>query len=347
MLTFSLVSIANASTENGYVDPPLGQMKLGGISFFLPPGENSVTTQAESLPDNPTKVSLELQVANPQRVYLLLTGGNLYTRYDNAVVGIVRLYYASGDVQSEFLSAGLNLREWKKYDQETVDSTTAGNVTQVWSTGALHAGTGIIDMLTIDVEPAYQTSTLTAVEIEDTSVETVYSMDPAINWLGLTVLGGLDASMIESTVTPCLVTGLFTGIWAGRQDELGCAVGLVETATFTIQAYEEGYLVWSKQTDQIYVLPNNNNWYRHPNAWREGTDIFSCDEARTIGQPVMGFGKLWCENPSTQQALGIPISQEQPDNNGRVQFFEKGFIIRGYGGQTFLLFDDLNWELVF
>lgn len=185
----SLERLANASTEEGYEAPPLGAVVLGGVPFNLPGGRNSVTTQAETLPNNPTVVVAETQVERPQRVHLLLTGGNLYSEYQNRSLGLVRLHFASGSVQEERLVAGHNLREWKIFDQATVATTSTPNVREVWRTSSLHGGTAVIDMLTIDVIPANRTSTLVAVELVDESVQTVGGMDPAINWLGLTTVG--------------------------------------------------------------------------------------------------------------------------------------------------------------
>jgi len=185
----SLASLANASTEQGYEAPPLGVIMLGGVPFELPGGRNSATTQAESLPANPTLLVADTQINGPQRVHLLLTGGNLFAEYQDRPFGHVRLRFASGAVQEERLVAGYNMREWKIYDQATVATTTAPNVREVWRTRSLYGGTGVIDMLTIEVAAENRGSTLVAVELEDTSVQNVNSMDPAINWLGLTVVG--------------------------------------------------------------------------------------------------------------------------------------------------------------
>jgi len=61
---------------------------------------------------------------------------------------------------------------------------------QVWSGGSKHGGTGVIDMLTLEIPTELQSSRLLRIVIEDTSAETCGSMDPAINLLGVTVYGG-------------------------------------------------------------------------------------------------------------------------------------------------------------
>lgn len=185
----SIAGQANASTENGYEIPPLGQIELAGVLFDLPGGRNSVTTQAEPLPENPTLVSIPTQIERPQRVQLLLTGGDLFSQYMDQRIGVVRLRFASGATQEVSLTGGYNLREWKILDQATVATTTDPNVREVWRTASRDGGFGIIDMLTIDIASDNRSSTLVSVDVVDTSTQDVGSLDPAINLIGLSVIG--------------------------------------------------------------------------------------------------------------------------------------------------------------
>lgn len=75
------------------------------------------------------------------------------------------------------------------FDHATVATTSAPNVREDWRTGSRHGGMGVIDMLTIGVAPENRGSTLVAVELVDTSMQDIGSMDPAINWLGLIANG--------------------------------------------------------------------------------------------------------------------------------------------------------------
>lgn len=186
----SLQEIANDSTQNGYVDPPLGQVTLGGVLFDLPSGRNSATTQAESLPNNPTQLTLDgLQFSDPQRVYLLLTGGNTRAHFADAPIGAVVLHFASGARHTTVIVPGWNLREWKVYGDHNVTATQAPSVQQVWtSANRFDSGAGVIDMLTIDLPPERQDDLLERIEVRDESVNAAGSMDPAINLLGVTVL---------------------------------------------------------------------------------------------------------------------------------------------------------------
>lgn len=187
----SLSTVANASTQEGYVQPPLGQVTLGGVSFHLPGGRNSVTTQAETLPDHPTTIPLTgLSIHAPQRVYLLITGGNTRRTFEGQQIGEVRLRFASGNIFTVALIPGKTIREWKTYGDHNVTTLADPAMQEVWRGGNTHDDSnGIIDMFTIALPAAYQTDTLTGIEIFDRSAQWVGSMNPAINLIGVTVLG--------------------------------------------------------------------------------------------------------------------------------------------------------------
>lgn len=188
--TLSLISVANARTQEGYVDPPLNDVWLGGIKFHLPPGKNSVTTQAETLSSFPTKITLsDLDVSLAKSAYFLITGGNTKLKYKGNKVGEVRLYFEENRPYIVDLIAGQNIREWKLYGNRNVTSTLDRNVSEIWRGENTHDdGKGIIDMLTVDLPVAYHNDTLIKIELVDLSIN-AGSMDPAINLIGITVLG--------------------------------------------------------------------------------------------------------------------------------------------------------------
>lgn len=187
--TVPLGRLVNGSTEDGYAKPPLGRVNLGGVPFELPAGPNSITTQAEPLPQNPTSIELSVDVARPRQVYLLITGGDLFTKFHGRNIGEVRLHFDTGRMFTQTLVAGEHIREWKLLDQVTVASTTSPNVQEVWRTESRRGGLGIIDMLTIDVRDV-AVGRLVRIDVVDLSQEMVGSLDPAINLIGVTVLGG-------------------------------------------------------------------------------------------------------------------------------------------------------------
>ena len=186
-----LSQVANASTQEGYINPPLDQVTLGDVFFDLPGGKNSVTTQAESLPNHPTVIRLaDLRILSPQSVYLLITGGNTRLNFAGQKIGEVQLSFASGEYLTVALIPGKTIREWKTFGDHNVTIASDPAIQEVWRGKNTHDdSSGIIDMLTVAVPLEYQMDTLTSIEIFDVSVQSVGSMNPAINLLGLTVLG--------------------------------------------------------------------------------------------------------------------------------------------------------------
>jgi len=187
----SLSQIANASTETGYVAPPLGVVELHGVLFDLPRGQNSVTTQAESLPSYPIELVLSnVNITMAQQVYLLITGGNTRIQFEDIKIGEVDLVFSNNQHFITDLVPGRNLREWKIYGDHNVTWTSATNISEVWQTpNHDDSGLGIIDLLMIIVPPQLRDETLLEIRIYDQSQATVGSMDPAINLLGVTVFG--------------------------------------------------------------------------------------------------------------------------------------------------------------
>ena len=185
-----LQAVANASTQDGYIDPPLGQIELGGVMFDLPAGRNSVTTQAEPLPDYPTRIVLsDLQFMAPQTIYLLLTGGNTpaflhpgasgrwrctlpvapFTPRRSSLAGMC----VNGRSTVTPMSPPLRRQQSNRYERRQT-GLTAASVSS--------------DMLTIVLPPELQSDVLEMIEIRDESMGNAGSMDPALNLLGVTVL---------------------------------------------------------------------------------------------------------------------------------------------------------------
>ena len=181
----AIQSIANTSWDH-FQSPPLGDVTLGEIPFNL--SSQIFKSQAEPAPNNayPTKATLNLQVAQAQRIYLLLTAGNAFARYNRLSVGEVRVMCEDSEHLLTTLELGRNLREWHTIGDVV---TTAPEAKMVWR-GALADFpnlTGHIDMLTLSLPETCRQGVLSEVRIEDLSTENVGSRDPALNVIGLTV----------------------------------------------------------------------------------------------------------------------------------------------------------------
>jgi eukaryotic-like serine/threonine-protein kinase len=167
--------------------------------------------------------------------------------------------------------------------------------------------------------------------------------DGAPDWGRLPGSQNIVHAPSQPTPTPCWLDGVFQAVWSAHRAQLGCPIGSVEGTTVTIEPFTGGVMLWIKANDQIYVLPNGAKWSSSQNTWKAGDDPFTCDTARTIGLPVMGFGRVWCMDAQANAQLGRPLSEEIPDDNGKMQTFDKGQILRGSRGQSFILYDDGSW----
>jgi serine/threonine protein kinase len=182
----SLEAIANASLSADYAAPPIGQQTLADIPFSLK--QRVFKSQARPSPNDtfPTRATLDLNVPHAEAVYLLLTAGNAFTRWNGRTLGRVTLYFDRAAPLAVDLVLGRNLREW--HAASNVVSTAPG-VEEVWR-GALAAYPdleGAIDLLTIAVPPDRREATLTRLEIEDVSTDNVGSLDPALTVSSITV----------------------------------------------------------------------------------------------------------------------------------------------------------------
>ncbi len=183
-----LTTAAHAPTD--FAAPLIGPHILGGIPFEL----SGLIFKSQSVPAPndayPTGAFLEAAVSHPTRVHLLLNTGNGFTEFEGQIVGrVIARCGAAGDVSDEAigdLQLGRDVREWHLAYNVVYDVERAA---QVW-TGAL-AGypdlSGHMDLLSLDLPATCRESALKAIEIIDTSADTVGSLDPALNLFGVTV----------------------------------------------------------------------------------------------------------------------------------------------------------------
>jgi uncharacterized protein YraI len=336
-VTLSMKPVANANTSDGYVNPPQGVRTLSGVEFDLGAGE-STTTQAGTLSGNPTQVNFATDVSGAQAVYLLLTGGNMYDRYQGQTVGQVRLDFASGASRTLDLVVGANIREWKQ-GSGVVTATTGQDLVEVW-TGAnkFDSSTAVIDRLKVEVPAPLRNDRLTGVQIVDTSAETAGGLDPAINVLGVTVLAGQEAPQAQAAAVPPIATPrptsppkacgaaagpTFARLW--KRDVMGCPVGNEFGLTTAYETFERGWMVWRSDNQRHYALLDDGNYASFLYQLGEPPN-FDCAEAEALGKPRRGFSQVWCKNPDVRARIGNATGDEIGDSRP-VQEFENGFMI--------------------
>jgi hypothetical protein len=136
------------------------------------------------------------------------------------------------------------------------------------------------------------------------------------------------------------------------------------------QVFERGRMFYLQPSGEIWVLENGSSgedefsgsWTPQDDTWQEGMPEF--DPAITapegLFQPERGFGKLWRENPSIQEALGWALEAEyghvteysytyggQVNSQATYVQGPGTHTIRSREGDTFVFYEaDATWERI-
>ncbi len=182
--------------------------------------------------------------------------------------------------------------------------------------------------------------------------ETIPTLTPTVTATPTPIPTATDTPVTTAVATPttiekpsCQVVGVFSAIWYANREKLGCNTSDVITSPITYEPFEGGYLVWSKLSDLIYVLPRGSYWSQQVNSWGPDENSLPCNQAQQFGYPAMGFGKLWCINEKVHTALGNPLDKELPNGFAQQQYFAGGFVFEIAGGETVILFQDGTWSI--
>lgn len=179
----SVAPIANGTSD--FATPPQGRVELGGIPFDV--GNVIFKSQADVDPWRiaPTEARLTTNVTGATRLYMLLNTGNGRPEYEGDIIGAIFATCDGAELRVSDLILGENIREWHS-DENVVGSAPLPS--QVFEGGRTDNSErrGHIDLLTFDLPVACRAG-LTAITLRDTSADTVGSLDPAINWTGVTI----------------------------------------------------------------------------------------------------------------------------------------------------------------
>jgi hypothetical protein len=177
---------AYTNGSSDFLSPPVGSVTLGGVPFQL--SDRLFKSQAAPSPNSgyPARVTISANVSQATRAHLLLTTGDGFNQFSGRTIGRVVAYCSGAPLPIADLQLGRDVREWHVADNVV---SSASRAREVWS-GAIRdapAYSGHIDMLSLDLPDACQSGALTALEVIDSSAETVGSLDPGLNLTGVTV----------------------------------------------------------------------------------------------------------------------------------------------------------------
>ena len=118
------------------------------------------------------------------------------------------------------------------------------------------------------------------------------------------------------------------------------------------QPFERGAMVWARvaimgASPLVLALYPDGSFQAFGDTFDAATDPVKGDEAPPSGlyEPMLGFGKVWREQPGVRQALGWATAEETA-GKGRHQMFERGHMIwLSQRQETFVFTGDTHYPM--
>lgn len=133
------------------------------------------------------RVELIADVFNPLSLHFLIQAGNASSRYEGLKLGSIQIFFSDGRSLNEDLIVGYNIRDWSRNFPNSVTTVTSANTLEAWRGFAPSGREGGIDMLTIPISETYLGTSLTNVEVLDTSDDAEISNNLCIHLTAVTV----------------------------------------------------------------------------------------------------------------------------------------------------------------
>jgi hypothetical protein len=111
------------------------------------------------------------------------------------------------------------------------------------------------------------------------------------------------------------------------------------------QAFEHGRMIWRSDNQRIYVIYADNTWTDHEATFNPDVDPTSTglETPEGLYEPVLGFGKVWREQPGVRDKLGWAIEEEHA-YQGASQRFSWGQKLWARE-RIYSLHDDGTWTI--
>lgn len=106
------------------------------------------------------------------------------------------------------------------------------------------------------------------------------------------------------------------GEWFFAPSPGGCPAEASEPATFVQAGFENGLMIWSSQTQEIFIFYENNGertWEVYADEFQESNPESNPElipPAPNLQQPVRGFGLVWRTKPGVRERLGWATTGE-------------------------------------
>jgi hypothetical protein len=137
----------------------------------------------------------------------------------------------------------------------------------------------------------------------------------------------------------------------------GCPSAESSGGTFAQQRFQNGLMIWSSLTNEIFIFYEDNEapqWQQVPDEFRDGDperDDTLVPPAAGLVQPIRGFGRVWRDEPGVRDRLGWAVEAEtaysgttQAGTDPEGEFIQ--YIQRREGDILQLLPDGTEWQLI-
>ena len=147
----------------------------------------------------------------------------------------------------------------------------------------------------------------------------------------------------------------FESLWSSVRDHLGCPTNEAHSMDGAEQRFENGYMLWRKDPDTIYVMYDNHTFLSYGPSFAFNKDVDPETRGFTappeLQEPRRGFGKIWDEElDGPDAAIGWAEEREYalfpPDGDHlEIQDFDRGVMFWSYRFRTHVLFfDTMTWQ---
>jgi hypothetical protein len=148
----------------------------------------------------------------------------------------------------------------------------------------------------------------------------------------------------------------------GNHGPLGEPVAPSFAYWYSEQQFERGSMHWRQRAagpNQIYVFDNESPqsggtdwtgrdsgiWMQYDDGWQSGMPLLACDDAWWPYGPMMGFGKVWCEQPEVKERIGYPIDEEYGTVGGDQAFTNGSVFWNPASDAYYVLYSDTHrWQ---
>jgi len=149
----------------------------------------------------------------------------------------------------------------------------------------------------------------------------------------------------ECAITPVLAFGRVWSTESTVRGSLGCATERETRIWVVEQPFQNGYALWPKADNRIYVLYANGTWDAHDAAWNapEMEEDPAITPPSGYFEPERAIGKVWREGSGVRSALGWATTDER-GFHASAQRFERGTMLWSDTHGVVVLFNDNTWQ---